>query len=302
MAADKGYIDFQSTCGKLRNELDYKISEYNGNVEILSKRLRYRNLVMHKDEFSTSYYLKKRVVKMGISLCTIITNRDENENLINPRLPIVFRNEFVAEYPSFSGIVPSGSHQPGFLVEERNESHEAEIEKRVDWKISAIRELGEELFDLDHLSKMSIHELFESDEYKIIDEILENSLFFGTTGIGIDLYLGTCTILATTILEYEKVLSFLDSENIRNIYSSKVLDDIKYQFIEINKQETRFDEGYVKLCNLDDLLMEKVLSAYFYNKTIENPHKDFPRLGPGGTLSLVYGKMKYDEIKKNEKI
>lgn len=297
VSADTGYVDFQATCGKMRNEIDYKISEYNDNVNNLSKRLKYREVVMHKDRETVANYFKKRVTKMGILMCTIIVQKDKKGNFVNPRVPFIYRNEFVAEYPSFSGLVPSGAHQPSFLVEDENIKNKIyEIKKRANWKVSALRELGEELFDMELLSDMTINNLFESEEYKLCEEIANKSIYFGATGIGIDMYLGLCSILSTIIIDSNDLIAFINSELNKNNYSKNILEKVKNQISKINDDKINFDEGNIIFHDLNDNLMEKVLSPFYKDKEVEK--NEIPVMVPCGVLSLVFGKQKYEELIK----
>jgi len=307
IGTDKGYIDFQSTCGKIRNEIEYAISQYKNHTESFANLLTYRQKTVHDSNEAqiVSHFLKKRVVKIGIETCVIFVDKNEPNIVSNPRVPIMFRNTNVAEYPEFSMVVPSGAYQASVLMEHKGDSYFEELLiERSSWEVSVIRELGEELFQIELLEHYHIKDLMESKQYLMCKEIVEEcSVCFKPTGFGIDLYIGSGNMLVTLILDYNAVLDVLKR------YAT---EDASGLFIETQKKFEKLTTGRAKngtegrtyLFNLNDEFMEHVISYYI----TKDKHKvspliqplntedsvEFKPMIPSGVLSVINAKQEYD--------
>lgn len=311
VTTDQGYFAFQSTCGVIRNEIEKSISNFNGNVESFMLQLPYREQTLHNSDEPQKIIekLKRRAVKIGIETCTVIVERDEHGNICNPRIPILFRSDAVAEYPSFTMVVPSGAYQAGLLTNHSNESYyNIELKKRLNWRVSVIRELGEELFRIPSLEKYNIKELMESVQYKMCEEIVENALYFDATGLGIDLYIGSGGLLTTLILDYNTVLKILCSYDNILSGSENELDTIETEkstseaFIDLNDTKADdFYEGRIYMFRLDENLVEHIMADYSIEEKPKNlrPISPLNHCGnfggfrpmiPSGVLSVLHAK------------
>jgi hypothetical protein len=311
LGLDLGYIDFQSTCGKIRNEIDLLIPQYDSvSIQEFTAKLHYRNDTLHStdDLQDISSHLKNRVVKIGIETSVIIVDKNANNSLENPRVPVIFRNDSVAEYPGFTMVVPSGAYQASLLVdlsEKDKEGFHAKLQKRMDWKLSVIRELGEELFGIKELDELNIEKLKDLKTFIMSKEIFDHALLKKQTGFGIDLYLGSGNMLVTLILDYAQTLAIIDKYCDNN--RSKEFVTIKERFKNMhNCQCPDVNEGKVFLYKLDQQLFDRLaydfadirvgepVSPQIFNTKL---HKEFCPMIPSGIISLVFANIEYESLK-----
>ncbi|MBO6586237.1 MAG: hypothetical protein JJ953_09055 [Gracilimonas sp.] len=302
---DCGYFEFQATCGVIRNEIEHKIVIKDDDAF----NLPYRQNVMHSNTRRHDVikkYLKKRVLKTGIETSTILVKKNDSGMFANPRIPIIFRNNSVAEYPNFTMTIPSGAYQPGIDKKNKENIPEQEIAKRVDWKFSLIRELGEELFNLDKLDEANIKDI-KTPAFKITEQICNESILCKAQAFGIDLYIGSGGILVTLVLDQDKVTKTLRNYQKHDEYHATAKHMLDFFETLLKGGNVSWKEGQVKLFNFDKNYLNAISIPYNLNKETEpiripdisGNRPTIEPMIPSGVISSFYA---MDALKKIDNI
>lgn len=308
VACDYGYFDFQATCGKIRNEIEHKLSNQFKSTEI---NLPYRTKTLHNnlDRDEISRYMKKRVLKTGIEVCTIIVDHDHKGKIVNPRVPIIFRNGNVSEYPDFTMVVPSGAYQAGIKIKDVYlQDEERAIKNRIDWQFSLKRELGEELFRSKELDKSTIHDLGILD-YQVSEQIVNEALLCKAQAFGIDLYIGSGGIIVTLIIDYSTTLEVL-SNFMEKAQDNSIIKKMTESFTNLNDDgELLCKEGKIRLFDLSEEFLDIVSNSYALKENAGTRSLKQYRTGelikmtpmiPSGVISVFYAREEFVKFQQKQ--